>query len=261
MASSIKGIFVAVELDQTALKNSVENATKYLKDEFNKAKEVIDGSLDINEDKIKSRFMNIASSIRDVQNEIRVGTSGKGMFSSAIEQSESLRREIEAIAKNAGVSADKVKSSFSRAFDAANIENTVNAFSRYVKLLQISNTEAAQHAKELGITGEALDRITQKYNKLNAVSGGESFMTSLKNMVTTGNMMAALQASIATLGANLSIAGGVELGKSMVTTTIQVDSLRTAFEAIYKDGVRANAELDYIRQTTNELGLEFYSTA
>ena len=30
MASSIKGIFVAVELDQTALKNSVENATKYL---------------------------------------------------------------------------------------------------------------------------------------------------------------------------------------------------------------------------------------
>lgn len=261
MASSIKGIFVAVELDQTALKNSVENATKYLKDEFNKAKEVIDGSLDINEDKIKSRFMNIASSIRDVQNEIRVGTSGKGMFSSAIEQSENLRREIDAIAKNAGVSTDKIKTSFSRAFDAANIENTVNAFSRYVKLLQISNTEAAQHAKELGITGEALDRITQKYNKLNAVSGGESFMTSLKNMVTTGNMMAALQASIATLGANLSIAGGVELGKSMVTTTIQVDSLRTAFEAIYKDGARANAELDYIRQTTDELGLEFYSTA
>lgn len=261
MASSIKGIFVAVELDQTALKNSVENATKYLKDEFNKAKEVIDGSLDINEDKIKSRFMNIASSIKDVQNEIRVGTSGKGMFSSAIEQSDSLRREIDAIAKNAGVSTDKIKTSFSRAFDAANIENTVNAFSRYVKLLQISNTEAAQHAKELGITGEALDRITQKYNKLNAVSGGESFMTSLKNMVTTGNMMAALQASIATLGANLSIAGGVELGKSMVTTTIQVDSLRTAFEAIYKDGVRANAELDFIRQTTDELGLEFYSTA
>lgn len=261
MASSIKGIFVAVELDQTALKNSVENATKYLKDEFNKAKEVIDGSLDINEDKIKSRFMNIASSIRDVQNEIKVGTSGKGMFSSAIEQSESLRREIDTIAKNAGVSADKVKSSFSRAFDAANIENTVNAFSRYAKLLQLSNKEAIAHAKELGIVGEALDRITQKYNKLNAVSGGESFMTSLKNMVTTGNMMAALQASIATLGANLSIAGGVELGKSMVTTTIQVDSLRTAFEAIYKDGARAAAELDFIRQTTNELGLEFYSTA
>lgn len=261
MASSIKGIFVAVELDQTALKKSVEDATKLLKKEFNNAKEVIDGALDINEDKIKTRLKDIADSIRDVQNEIRVGSSGKGMFTSAITQSEELRRTISDIAKNAGVSADKVKSSFSRAFDAANIENTVNAFSRYVKLLQISNKEAAEHAKELGITGEALDRITQKYNKLNAVSGGESFMTSLKNMVTTGNMMAALQASIATLGANLSIAGGVELGKSMVTTTIQVDSLRTAFESIYKDGNRAAAELEYIRQVTDELGLEFYGTA
>ena len=86
-------------------------------------------------------------------------------------------------------------------------------------------------------------------------------MTSLKNMVTTGNTMAALQASIATLGANLSIAGGVELGKSMASTAIRIDSLKTAFESIYKDSARAGAELDYIRKVTNELGLEFYSTA
>lgn len=257
MASSIKGIFVAVELDQTALKKSVDEATKLLKKEFNNTKEVIDGALDINENKIKSKFTSIAQSIREIQNEIRVGSSGKGMFSSAIAQSDELRREIDSIAKNAGVSADKIRASFSRAFDATSVENTVNAFSRYVKLLQLSNKEAITHAKELGIAGDALSRITDKYQRLE--SG--SFMTSLKNMVTTGNMMAAVQASIATLGANLSIAGGVELGKSMVTTAIRVDSLRTAFESIYKDSARAAAELDYIRQVTNELGLEFYSTA
>ena len=257
MAGSIKGIFVAVELDLTALKKSVDNATKLLKKEFNNSKEVIDGALDINEDKIKSKFTAIAHSIRDIQNEIRVGSSGKGMFSAAITQSAELRQEIDKIAKNAGVSADKIKARFSRAFDATSVENTVNAFSRYVKLLQLSNKEAIIHAEELGIVGDALRRITDKYQRLE--SG--SFMTSLKNMVTTGNMMAALQASIATLGANLSIAGGVELGKAMVTTAIRVDSLRTAFESIYKDSVRAGAQLDYIRQVTNELGLEFYSTA
>lgn len=389
MANSIKGIFVAVELDQTALKKSIDEATKLLKKEFNDTKEVLDESLNINGDKLKTKFKDIAQSIATIQNELKSSGVGRSFFSTALSESTELQTQIDIIAKNAGVSSEKIASSFARAFDASNIENTIKAFNRYVRLLGLSNEEAIkhakelgivgealekisskykvdqpvinipvdqeiektknslitmsrlmheiqngfmspsgknifseaiseskelssaitdiatkssvsadklrsnfakamettkvdemvssfnnyvrllglsnkeaiEHAKELGITGEALDRITQKYNKLNAVSGGESFMTSLKNMVTTGNMMAALQASIATLGANLSIAGGVELGKSMVTTTIQVDSLRTAFEAIYKDGVRANAELDFIRQTTNELGLEFYSTA
>ena len=257
MASSVKGIFIAVELDQTALKKSVQNATDFLKKEFNATKEAIDGALDIDANKINSKFTSIARSIADIQNEIRVGSSGKGMFSSAISQSADLRREIDNIAKNAGVSADKIKSSFSRAFDAASIENVVNSFSRYAKLLQLSNKEAIAHAKELGIVGEALDRIEAKYSRMER----GSFLTSLKNMVTTGNTMAAIQASIATLGANLSVAGAVELGKSMVSTTIQVDSLRTAFESIYKDSARAAAQLDYIRSVTNELGLEFYKTA
>lgn len=230
MASSVKGIFIAVELDQTALKKSVQNATDFLKKEFNATKEAIDGALDIDANKINSKFTSIARSIADIQNEIRVGSSGKGMFSSAISQSADLRREIDNIAKNAGVSADKIKSSFSRAFDAASIENVVNSFSRYAKLLQLSNKEAIAHAKELGIVGEALDRIEAKYSRME--SG--SFLTSLKNMVTTGNMMAAVQASIATLGANISIAGGVELGKSMASTAIRIDSLKTAFESIYK---------------------------
>ena len=181
MASSVKGIFIAVELDQTALKKSVDSATEFLKKQFNETKAVIDGALNIDADKINTRFRDIASTISDIQNEIRVSSSGKDMFSSAISKSSDLRREIDNIAKNAGVSADKIKSSFSRAFDAANIENVVNSFSKYAKLLQLSNKEAIAHAKELGIVGEALDRIEAKYSRME--SG--SFITSLKNMGPT----------------------------------------------------------------------------
>ena len=47
MANSIKGIFVAVELDQTALKKSIDEATKLLKKEFKQTWKDTVGSLQL----------------------------------------------------------------------------------------------------------------------------------------------------------------------------------------------------------------------
>ena len=141
--------------------------------------------------------------------------------------------------------------------DAANA-----AASSYIKLanaMGLSGNAAVNYASKLGMTGKALQQVTQHFTA--AEKKTKSLGEAIKNLVTTTSAVNALQSSLAVLGANLSIAGMVELGKSAIDVSIKVDSLRVAYESIYKSGFRAAAQLDYIRKVSKDLGLEFYSTA
>lgn len=69
-------------------------------------------------------------------------------------------------------------------------------------------------------------------------------------------------ASLATLGFGTGLAVSLyEIGKASVEAQMQVERLDKAFGAIYGNASRAQQQLDFIRQTSRELGLEFYSTA
>lgn len=51
------------------------------------------------------------------------------------------------------------------------------------------------------------------------------------------------------------------IGKASVEAQIQVQRLETAFAAIYDSGSRGSAQLEYLRELSARLGLEFYGTA
>lgn len=69
-------------------------------------------------------------------------------------------------------------------------------------------------------------------------------------------------ASLATLGFGTGLAVSLyEIGKASVEAQMQVERLGKAFGAIYGNAAQAQQQLDFIRQTSRELGLEFYSTA
>lgn len=510
MANKIKGLFVAVELDQTALTKGVKAAVNTLKTEFEGVKQTIDDSLKLDSKEINNKLSNVAKSLNRIQNAINTKTGGEA-FAEAVKESDALKESLEEVAKQAGISSEVLRDTFSKAIKANQVKSTVSevrslartlnlsseeaiqlakdlgvmgealdkiapkhekavaqikdnlsstvaeiskitgkeiplsgdaiekakaientqklvrSFREYVQLMDLSDEQAIEHAKKLGIVGTALDKITEKYTKVTStaetqlkglvesiseltgvqadispaevskafevdktkqlvdliekykvaiglsndeviehaqklgVAGSaleklqakytvftnsvdkqledtakelakltgkdiglsdkeiiratevaktkqmvehvnkfarmldlsteetvelarqlgftetqmgklvkhsekleqhsHGILFGLKNLMTGGNAMAALQSSLATLGANISIAGFTELGKSMVDTSIKVDSLRTAFTSIYKDADKAGMQLDYIRSVTDELGLEFYSTA
>ena len=146
-----------------------------------------------------------------------------------------------------------------RATEVAKTKQMVEHVNKFARMLDLSTEETVELARQLGFTEAQMGKLVKHSEKLEQHSHG--FLFGLKNLMTGGNAMAALQSSLATLGANISVAGFTELGKSMVDTSIKVDSLRTAFTSIYKDADKAGMQLDYIRSVTDELGLEFYSTA
>lgn len=69
-------------------------------------------------------------------------------------------------------------------------------------------------------------------------------------------------ASFATLGFGTGAAAGLyEVGKAGTEAQIQLEKLQKAFSAIYGDDTRGRQQLEFIRQTSSELGQEFYSAA
>jgi tape measure domain-containing protein len=69
-------------------------------------------------------------------------------------------------------------------------------------------------------------------------------------------------ASLATLGFGTGLAISLyEVGKASVEAQMQVERLDKAFGAIYGNAAQAQQQLDFIRQTSRDLGQEFYSTA
>lgn len=69
-------------------------------------------------------------------------------------------------------------------------------------------------------------------------------------------------ASLATLGFGTGLAISLyEIGKASVEAQMQVERLDKAFGAIYGNAAQAQQQLDFIRQTSRDLGQEFYSTA
>lgn len=69
-------------------------------------------------------------------------------------------------------------------------------------------------------------------------------------------------ASLATLGFGTGLAiSFYQIGKASVEAQMQVERLDKAFGAIYGNAAQAQQQLDFIRQTSRDLGQEFYSTA
>ena len=69
-------------------------------------------------------------------------------------------------------------------------------------------------------------------------------------------------ASLATLGFGTGLAiSFYQIGKASVEAQMQVERLDKAFGAIYGNASQAQQQLEFIRQTSRDLGLEFYSTA
>lgn len=258
MAPKIKGLYVAVELDQTKLAASIKSATQMMKTEFDNAMTSVGSSLRLNTGSFESSLSDIAKSINRIQNVVKSQSEGE-LFSDIIKDSDDLKNSLEAVAVQAGVSSEALQKILSKAVKSNQIKEASSAFNSLAKKLDLSGDEAVLLAKDLGITGEALDKIIAKQTKIER--GAPGFFTNLKNLMTGGNAMAAIQSSLATLGANISVAGIVELGKSAVDTTVKLDSLKTAYTSIYRSSQKASTQMAFLKDTAAKLGLEFYATA
>lgn len=101
--------------------------------------------------------------------------------------------------------------------------------------------------------------LTAKDNVTNTLKKIQGEMEAVARSVRTfGDNFA----SLATLGFGTGLAVSLyEIGKASVEAQMQVERLDKAFGAIYGNAAQAQQQLDFIRQTSRDLGQEFYSTA
>ena len=101
--------------------------------------------------------------------------------------------------------------------------------------------------------------LTAKDNVTNTLKKIQGEMEAVARSVRTfGDNFA----SLATLGFGTGLAVSLyEIGKASVEAQMQVERLDKAFGAIYGNAAQAQQQLDFIRQTSRDLGQEFYSTS
>lgn len=176
-----------------------------------------------------------------------------------VESTDLFKDRLEELSKMTGVAKERLRTLFGSAIENNAIEGQVQAVRNLSKALHLTGAETVALAKEMGLTGRALEIVEEKMNKTawQAKTLGEVF----QHLLLTNNPANAIQSAVATLGVNVSLAGMVELGKVAVRTSVEVQSLNTAFTSIYGSAEQAGDKLAFIREEANRLGLEYYETA
>ena len=257
-ANNIRGIYLAIELNTKEIKAQTKQLTAELQTEFTKIAGQLNLAPNLNLGKIETDFGRIAVGLTSLKKQIDALGDAQ-QLRGLVESTDLFKDRLEELSKTTGVAKERLRALFGSAIENNAIEGQVQAVRNLSKALHLTGAETVALAKEMGLTGRALEIVEEKMNKTawQAKSLGEV----LKNIMFTNNPANAIQSAVATLGVNISLAGMVELGKAAVRTSVEVQSLNTAFNSIYGDADKAGDKLSFIREETNRLGLEYYETA
>ena len=251
----IRGIYIAVELDKTKINSQITSLVKEINTEFKKVDNL---GIKLETGTIASQFKDAANYAANLKEQIAaIGKTGG--IASVIQNSKELSNTFKELSESTGLSTDRLRAMFTTMTRTSTEKAIVSSMTSLARAMGLTGKEAFDLAKSFGVTGAALEALDAKFNRTS--KSGKSFAESLKNLITTNNAMAALQSGLAVVGMNISFGGIVELGKAAVKTSVEIDSLNTAFTSIDKSSALAAGQLEVIRKITNDLGLEFYSTA
>lgn len=136
-------------------------------------------------------------------------------------------------------------------------ENKRLEYTRGVAKLVNNDIEMLKRlASQFKLTEKDINNFIAAQNRAN-----EQSRRGISGVFTPSSLSAGIQSGIAAAGVSLGMYGLVDLGKSAINTSMQMEAVTTAFESIYGSADRAAEQLKFIRKVSDDLGLSFLDTA
>jgi len=217
-----------------------EGPTKNLSTQFNAAKKEAG--------ELKDRFISQQKALHELRNtlqESEINTknlnSEQKKLASSIEKTREEIREASQIEIAKGIFNVKTYKEVNK-----EIEDLEKAYESLEKSGVLNANELSKAYKTLKQKTSDLRDETNKY--------GDALSSTSK--ISKGFIAALAVAAIAAIGAAF-----VKVSEALFETGTQLQALNLAYKTIFETSQRAHEEFEFLRQTANDLGLEFYSTA
>src|SRR5574344_1803472 len=171
----------------------------------------------------------------------------------AITSTEKLRLSYQSLAN--ALKTEVKAESLKQFTDTTKISEAVSLWKKFTNSANIVKNDFQGIAKAAGVSEQAVAKYVAEMSKAASVSRGWA------GIFTPTSLAAGAQSAMASLGVVGGMYGVVELGKAMAEAALKMDNLNVAFKSIYNSSELATAQLQYVKDVSDKLGVSFLASS
>lgn len=248
----VSGIFVPVELDTTRLEQSLRSMNKDLGTVSTALKNTFDKN--VSPVALTQKLVKVTEALGGIRQSAAALRALKP-FDDLTKDSSELAVSLSNIAKTTGMTEKSLGALYDKIAKQTAIDSEIKSLRVLQQQFKLTAQEAIAFARANGaaVSNEA----ASQFGKQAAVQKGRG----VAGIFTPSSVSAGAQSALAATGVVTGMYGVVELTKAAYQASMRMENLQLAFESIFGSSQKAAAQLDFVRQITDELGLSFDKTA
>lgn len=249
----ISGIFVPIQLDTSNVQKDMEGLNRSLGTVIDSIQKKFDGALNTKglADNVV-RVTRAFGELRDSANALGQA-NGATIFKDKLDQ---LPTALRNISQAFGGTITQQRELYAQLVKTQAIDQQVKALQTLQKATRLSTEETLKLVRARGavVSSEAAAQFQT------AITAGKT-TRGLAGILSPSSLSAGAQSGAAALGVSFGAYGIIELTKSAYQASMRMENLNLAFESVYGSSAKARAQLEFVRNVTDELGLSFEATA
>lgn len=140
---------------------------------------------------------------------------------------------------------------FQKFLDTNRIKTAIDAYQRLNNGQKLTKEGFEQIAKAAGVSQQQVAAYVAEMERAGQVRRGWA------GVFTPSNMAAGIQSGLSAFGVVGGMYGAAELTKAAYQSALKMENIELAFQSIFTNTAAAGAQIDYVRDLTDKLGLSF----
>ena len=140
---------------------------------------------------------------------------------------------------------------FQKFLDTNRIKTAIDAYQRLNNGQKLTKEGFEQIAKAAGVSQQQVAAYVAEMERAGQVRRGWA------GVFTPSNMAAGIQSGLSAFGVVGGMYGAAELTKAAYQSALKMENIELAFQSIFTNTTAAGAQIDYVRDLTDKLGLSF----
>lgn len=248
----VSGIFVPVELDTTRLEQSLRSMNKDLGTVSTALKNTFDKN--VSPVALTQKLVKVTEALGGIRQSAAALRVLKP-FDALTKDSSELAVSLSNIAKTTGMTEKSLGALYDKIAKQTAIDSEIKSLRVLQRQFKLTAQEAIAFARANGaaVSEEAANQFGRQAaaQRRRGVAG----------IFTPSSVSAGAQSALAATGVVTGMYGVVELTKAAYQASMRMENLQLSFESIFGSSQKAAAQLEYVRQVTDELGLSFNKSA
>lgn len=140
---------------------------------------------------------------------------------------------------------------FQKFLDTNRIKTAIDAYQKLNNGQKLTKEGFEQIAKAAGVSQQQVAAYVAEMERAGQVRRGWA------GVFTPSNMAAGIQSGLSAFGVVGGMYGAAELTKAAYQSALKMENIELAFQSIFTNTAAAGAQIDYVRDLTDKLGLSF----